>query len=146
MEKDKIKQIIALIFTINQLTHERLRDREFKQSPLQIVTLKFIELKRDPTMKDLAEFLFITPPSATSIANNLARCGMIERVADKADRRILRLKITDKGRGILKEADKFVMKNIGENFKVLNAKEQSQLISIIEKILKNIVKLNSIKK
>ena len=95
-------------------------------------------------MKELAGFLFITPPSVTSLINNLVKQGMIKRAIDKKDRRILRLTITEKGKIILKIADQFLMKNIGENFKVLSCAEQSRLISIIEKILKNVVKLNSI--
>lgn len=149
MEKDNIKHIISLIFTFNQITHEKLRNKDFKQSPLQIMTLKYIEIKGDPTMKDLAEFLFITPPSATSLMDNLVGRGMIERVMDKNDRRVLRLVITEKGKKVLKIADQFIMKSIGEKFKILNSKEQTQLIGIIEKILKNVVKLNkmgSIKK
>ncbi|MHB9019730.1 MAG: MarR family winged helix-turn-helix transcriptional regulator [Minisyncoccota bacterium] len=142
MEKDKIKKIISLIFTFNQVTHEKFRNKDFKQSPLQIMTLKFIEIKGDPTMKDLAKFLFITPPSATSLMDNLVGRGMIERIMDEKDRRVLRLVLTEKGRRVLKVADQFIMKSIGEKFKVLNSNEQDQLIDIIEKILKNVVKLN----
>lgn len=146
MEKDNIKHIISLIFKFNQITHEKLRNKDFKQSPLQIMALKYIEIKGSPTMKDLAKFLFTTPPSVTSLMDNLVGRGMIKRVADKNDRRMLRLMITEKGKKVLKIADQFIMKSIGEKFKILNSKEQIQLIGIIEKILKNVVKLNGIKK
>jgi DNA-binding MarR family transcriptional regulator len=135
--------LVHLILTINRLTHERLRNEHSKISPVQIIALNFIEANNDPTMKDLAEFLYIAPPSATSLANNLAKAGLIKRLLDEKDRRILRIIITEKGKEMLSNGKKIIVGYIEKNFEALNNKEKKQLTAIAEKILKSILKLNS---
>ena len=87
-------------------------------------------------MKEVAGFLGITPPSATSLMNNLAKSELIYREADKDDRRIVRIIISKKGEKFL-EAHKSVMaEKMRANLNKLSKTEQEQLEKILEKINK----------
>jgi DNA-binding MarR family transcriptional regulator len=45
----------------------------------------------------------VRPPSITRVVRNLEADGLVEREPDPADRRIVRVRATDRGRRILEE-------------------------------------------
>jgi DNA-binding MarR family transcriptional regulator len=56
------------------------------------------------TLGELAAAEQVTPPSMTRIVRNLEADGLVEREGDPADRRVARVRPTDKGRRILVDA------------------------------------------
>lgn len=133
-KSDQISEIINLIFRMRQLMHERIEnDRDEKISLLQMITLCYIQ-KRNPLMKDIAEYLLITPPSATSLLNSIISAGLAKRESEKNDRRIVRIKITKKGEEHIKNNYKKISMKIRKNLEVLDKKEQKQLSEILKKI------------
>ena len=59
----------------------------------------------EATMKDISELLQVSQSTVTQAADKLVRRGLIERVADPLDRRVVRLKMTGKGQEILSASD-----------------------------------------
>jgi DNA-binding MarR family transcriptional regulator len=58
-------------------------------------------LEREPdglTMSALSEFLLVSNGNVTAIVARLVEGGLVTRTQDKADRRVLRVKLTAKGR------------------------------------------------
>jgi DNA-binding MarR family transcriptional regulator len=97
MNSPSIEDLISLIFTVTRLVKEKTV-MAGKISPLSIVQLKILSVvskHEAPTMKDIADSLFITSPSATVAINNLVKDGQLERVPDKIDRSFIRLNMTD---------------------------------------------------
>jgi DNA-binding MarR family transcriptional regulator len=132
---DHIDQLISLIFAIRKLFHEQtLQKKEKSMSILQFITLHYIK-ERKPLMKDLADFLTITPPSATSLVNTLVETGKVKRLYDSGDRRSVRLEITLKGEKYLKECTQEMEKRMKKNLEVLNKIEQKNLADILSKII-----------
>ncbi len=80
---------------------------------------------------------------------NLFLEGMVERIPDTKDRRVIKISITQKGHDYIKESRKWVNKNIKNNLSPLNSKELEQMYSCIEtlknKVLKNEEDHNGIK-
>mgnify|MGYP003832203245 CR=1 FL=1 len=101
---------------------------------LQAETLEFIETQTQPTMKEISNFLCITPPSATSIINNLVKLRMLERVSDPHDRRIIRLKITSQGKIFIEKHGQIIENQMQSVLQKLSSEEHSQLINIYKKI------------
>lgn len=133
---EKIDEIISLIFATRRILHEQLTSQAGKSfSFLQLATLRFIREKK-PLMKEVAGFLAITPPSATSLVNTLAESGMIRRIADAQDRRIVRLEITEEGEAKLEEWQKEMAGHMKKNLQRLDTEEQDELIKILNKITK----------
>src|SRR5665647_664772 len=103
---DKLEEIIALIFMMRRLSHDNMQSEKDKQlSFLHFITLRHIKEKK-PLMKEMADFLAITPPSATSLINTLAEDGLVSRLAEEGDLRIVRRAITKKGEGNLEQWQK----------------------------------------
>jgi DNA-binding MarR family transcriptional regulator len=50
---------------------------------------------------EVADRAWSSPGTLTSVVNTLARDGFVERRPDEADRRVVRLYITDKGRAVI---------------------------------------------
>jgi len=133
---DKIEQIISLIFMMRQLSNEKItKEKEGGLSFLQVVSLRYIKEKK-PLMKEVADFLAITPPSATSIIKTLSEVKLIDRLAEKRDRRIVRIIITKKGEKILEKWQKKIAISIRERLEKLNKKEQDSLVQLLTKLSK----------
>ncbi|WP_031486030.1 MarR family winged helix-turn-helix transcriptional regulator [Streptomyces bicolor] len=56
-----------------------------------------------PRMADLAERLEVVPRAVTSLVDGLEASGKVRRVPDPTNRRVIRIELTDDGRGALRE-------------------------------------------
>lgn len=50
-----------------------------------------------PTIGEVAGYLLVKPHSAAELASRAERAGLVRRVADQGDRRVVRLRLTAKG-------------------------------------------------
>ncbi len=136
MPKNEITQLISAIMNIKRLVQERIKDNGhgdfFSMSQLEI--LRYVAEKKNPLMKEVAEHLKITPPSATVLIDGLANSGKIRRIADKRDRRTVRLTITNKGRLSLKKGLQKMKFEMQKVFTQLSKKEINDLITIYDKL------------
>ena len=58
---------------------------------------------RPPRMADLAERLEVVPRAVTTLVDGLEASGAVRRVPDPANRRVIRIELTDDGRKALRE-------------------------------------------
>jgi DNA-binding MarR family transcriptional regulator len=100
---------------------------------LRVEAIHLIE-KEEPTMKRVAEYLHIKAPSATSLIDGLVQVGYIKRVADSKDRRMVQLKITDKGKEYLKDGMRQMSEKIKEVLLKLKKDQIDNFIKIMEDI------------
>ena len=56
----------------------------------------------DPTVGDVAGYLLVRPNSAAELASRAEKAGLVRRVADQGDRRVVRLRLTAEGASKLK--------------------------------------------
>jgi len=103
-------------------------------SPLQIQVLGYLQKHKRPSMKEVADFLSITPPSATSIIDSMVDDGLLKRQLDATDRRATHLCITAKGKSVLKYGFKQITGCMREIFSCLTDTERRQMIKIYKKI------------
>jgi len=116
----------------NNMMHElREKAMKFNFTFSQIEVLRYVIKKKNPTMKDIANYLHITPPSVTVIIESLNKKGFLKREVDKDDQRIIRIIITSKA---LKIFNTFKNKKL-EIFKKiilkLNNKDQKEFTRIL---------------
>ena len=134
-----INRLILLIFSTGRLIRKQSRgekDRPDIFSALRMEVLHYVAGKKDPLMKEVADDFYVTSPSATSLINPLVESGMLKRIMDKNDRRVVRLSITLKGRKILKESFSEINSRLRKILVKLNTKEQKDFIKILEKLSK----------
>jgi len=99
-----IERVISLFFAVRGVMRTRLAQgkRLDPSAWLRLETLKFIRDRAEPPMmKDIADHLSITAPSATSLVCGLAKSGWVERTRDARDHRSSRLALTRSGRAYL---------------------------------------------
>ena len=134
LEKDLENAILSF--------HHKLMDEMCKQAkllrftPSQLEVLRYVLEKGDPTMKDIAHQLHITPPSVTSVVDSLFDKGFLKRESNKKDRRIVKILITPKTLKIFasfKNKKITILKNL---FLKLNNEDKKELIKIIKIIIK----------
>jgi len=134
--EEKIDRAISLIFSVSRMIKEKYcSDRQKSISGVKLETLRYIK-ENKPLMKDIAEYLSITPPSATSLINHLVEAKLVERIRDKKDRRIVRMNITGFGEKKFTEGMTMVADRMKKVLSSLNDKEKENLIKILEKISK----------
>jgi DNA-binding MarR family transcriptional regulator len=100
--KRTYRELSALFFATRQIIRSKLPDGGADPNAwLRFETLRFIEGRGEPTMREVASYLHIKAPSATSLVSHLAKMGLVERRVGKEDRRVKRLMLTAQGRRAL---------------------------------------------
>ncbi len=87
---------------------------------------------------ELAETIGYTKGAMTSIAEKLVKLGLAERLYDQADRRTIRLMITNEGEKALVKAQSIGKEVFIQLFEVLNEEEIAQYLLIQEKLVQGI--------
>lgn len=101
----------------------------------QMHALLYIQSHPGITMKELAEMLRVTSPSATSFVDRLVKAGHITRATDATNRRLVRLHITDAGAESLKKTMFEHRKILLQILSVLSPTDQLALRSIMQKLI-----------
>lgn len=70
---------------------------EYGITPPQFEALLTLKEYGTLTMGELCEKLYLAYSTGTDLVDRLERNGLVERVRDKADRRVIRLKVLPKG-------------------------------------------------
>lgn len=103
--RSNLLQILNTIGKVSQLIDE-FYDRfykEFKLTRVQFRTLYFLYLKGEEglTVSDLSEKLNIARPTTTNLVSRMESNGLIQRISNKEDRRLVIISLTVKGEEII---------------------------------------------
>lgn len=79
-------------------------------------------------MTDLSERLVVSKSGLTTMVDRLERRGLLRRVPDPADRRAVRVAITDDGYAVFRSAAKMHMASLEDSFSKHITEEEAQLI------------------
>ena len=136
MSKELTNDLITLIFNTSQVLREKARasNKAKNGSFLHIQTLHYIKGHEGILMREVAGYLHITPPSATSLINWLVKKDLVKRIVDVADRRTVKLVVTPSGVKLLKESFKKMSSIVEKEINKLNEKEKENFIIILKKI------------
>ena len=138
MTEASINRLISMVLTMRHivLAHAKTPQAINPISLLRLETLRFVDESSRPTMRDLAGYFGITPPSATSLVSGLVAAGRLKRVPDKKDRRVIHLTVTAPGRKACNSGMKKIMDRMKIIFNRLPEKDRLLLINILSKLLK----------
>lgn len=115
---------------------KKIFDEHFPGSQSHLV----FTLERHGTMRmsELASALNLTAGAVTSASDKLIEHGYVERLRDKKDRRVVYLKITDKGRETMSELRTLGRQKMKTVFAHLTEEELQQFIDTFETASSNI--------
>lgn len=129
---------VSLFFAVRRIMRTELaKGKKLDPSTWPMIeTMKFIADHDKPKMKDIADYLSITAPSATSLVNGLVKNGLVACSTDCRDRRTSHLSLTAKGKAELKKAIAHGIQHLGKLFAVLSEAELAAFVSALERIKK----------
>lgn len=87
------------------------------------------------SMSDLSRLLHVKPPSITAPLNHMEKKGLVCRVQDSNDRRIVRVYITERGERCLEQAKQAFYARTRELLAHLGTEKAEQYIELTEEVL-----------
>jgi len=136
-EPSRSKRLTGLFFALKREIHDNLkRSGAIEPGTMpRLAVLGLVREKGEATMKDVAAFLSVAPPSATALVEGIAAAGFLTRRQDPKDRRSVKLRLTPKGERALATGMRKAEAVVARVFGRLDASEQDRFIDLLEKIL-----------
>lgn len=94
-------------------------------------------------MSELGKRLQRSRPNMTAIINKLISEGKVRRLADRKDRRVVRIAITEKGRRFMGKRKKALIENVRKNLARLSNEELGTLSRALEDMNRVISRIGS---
>lgn len=113
--------------------HMAFTDDLMHISHMQLHALIFLNQTKNASMSEIAQEFRIELPSTTSLITKLVQLGLVQRVADKKDRRLVRIQLSKKGISLLDTAMKERRRKITHLLATLTEQEQKQFLTIMSK-------------
>ncbi|MDB4979106.1 MAG: Transcriptional regulator SlyA [Candidatus Peribacteria bacterium] len=149
MTLDPVDRISTLTFEIlrhirKKMIRKQEENTEDCVNMLQMQTLHMLTEHEGATMKEVADFMKVSSPSATSFISRLVKMGWIDRVSDPLNRKLVRLKVTAKGKKLLQEKMLERKKVFAEMLDLLPLEDQQEFARILGLLLDNLRKNSTI--
>ena len=140
---DKIAGELVSLFPLffKNLMKSSRGNKDLELSRVHMDIMFILNEFKQLTMSDIAKRLFISKPYNTLLVDRLIDLGMVGRFPDDEDRRIINIRLTEKGIRYLKEYKESNKKNIKTKLSILNADELEQLLSSLQNIKEIISKI-----
>lgn len=97
-------------------------------TPVHHRTLFYINEHDSCKMTDISSEFALSPAAVTRTVNNLIEVGLVERFHDEADRRVVRVRVTDQGRETMMRGLEEISATLGEVFERMDAEDLTALI------------------
>ena len=101
---------------------------------LQVQILGLLRMNPQSTAKDIGDAMYLSSSATTQLLQRLSEAGWIERRNDPADRRSIRLSLTDQGSALLNEYRSEKGDTVRDIFSVLSDQELEAFVSTIAKL------------
>ena len=127
-----------LRIAVNRLNRRLRREALGGLSPAQASALGSVHRHGGPTLGELAALEQVQPPTVTRIVAALGEAGMVTRVPDATDRRIVRVRTTPEGERVLARIRTRKNAFLRRRLDQLGAPEQQQateLVALLEHLL-----------
>lgn len=135
--KSLIQRYEVANFVVERGLHVKVKDLMPEELTVdQFKTLRFLRHNANSTASELAQFFCVGKSSITAIITRLSDKGLLDRVPDDEDRRVIHLKLTEEGERIsslLEERVQNVLSDLIEHF---DEKEAIAFIETFEKLAK----------
>jgi len=107
----------------------------------QVHTLGVLIKTSSMTMSEIGNRLYISRPYMTRLADAMIADGLVERRPDPADRRVIKLAITEKGKKYLRQSLTWFKNDLKKNLSGLNDEDVGNLCTALEDTYRILTKL-----
>jgi DNA-binding MarR family transcriptional regulator len=95
------------------------------------------------TMGEFSNALSVPLSTATRIADWLVDNGYIQRLPDSDDRRVVRVALTDTGKGLFRAIDRYIRVRMQQILSSLTVEERSILLTLVSKVVSGLKEATS---
>ena len=136
---DKINEIIPVILRefIKQQANELHKG---KITLPQFLIMDFLSRQGESKMTVLANFMNVTTAAMTGIVERLVRDGYVSRINDKADRRVINIKLTAKGSSLVKRITEQKNDMVIKTFGRISGNDRAEYLRILTNIKDILIK------
>ncbi len=128
--------IFFLLSKANQMSIRFLAQKvaELSITPVQALVLGFLSDEDRITSSELGKRTELDSATMTGILDRLEAAGLIERQGNPADRRSIKIHLTEQGKALAGEAVRIIAEANREFLAILTEQEQEELRSLIRKL------------
>ena len=101
----------------------------------QLGVLEYLSGRTESPMNGLARHLGVTRPAVTGLADRLIAQGLVSRQGDAKDRRVIRVKLTSKGRRVLENIWSQKRRMIQQVFGRVSPANRAQYLATLERVV-----------
>lgn len=94
--------------------------------------------ERGSSVSSLSAMMEVTSPTITQLIKGLEREGLVARYNDQEDRRVVRVRLTEKGMAMTKQAREDVARRFKELYEYLGEEKTEQLASLLEQVYEHL--------
>ena len=100
----------------------------------QMVILQFLSENKSCRMSSLSDILGVTMSAATGIVDRMVKGGLLKRSRDPKDRRVVNVKITKRGKGVITAIVKARQGKMVKIFRNFSPEEREAYLKFVKKI------------
>lgn len=140
LEEEKVKQFNKLLVSIstNMMLHEMdtlkkdflLRELSFQE----LHTIELIGNLEEPTMGQLAREGKVTQGTMSVMVKKLVQKGLVERSGSQEDMRVIKARLTEKGKKTYRQHREMHVKATREWLSLVSEEEQEIILMVLKKI------------
>lgn len=126
--------LLSLMFEMGRRMKSALMRDLAPFSLLHVETLRFVGEKGAPAMREVADYLKVSAPSATEVIDGLVKGGYIVRSTAPRDRRKVLLALSKKGEALMKKMTEKRYLAFAAMVEPLSARDRRELARILSVI------------
>jgi DNA-binding MarR family transcriptional regulator len=127
-------ELLSLMFEMGRRMKSALSRDMAPFSLLHVETLRFIGEKGAPAMREVADYLKVSAPSATDVIDGLVKGGYISRTTGAKDRRKVLLSLSKKGEALVRKMTEKRYRAFAAMVETLTAADRRELARILSVI------------
>lgn len=137
-------ELFDLLFSnIKKLLYpEEWINLDFALSKSEIFAMLLVDRNGEVIMSQISSYINIPTSTATGIVDRLVKNGFMKRERSESDRRIVTIRLTDRGKEIVESLKNFIMERINAVNENLTEDERGMLYNIFIKVIDILNKKN----
>ncbi|MGG6314035.1 MarR family winged helix-turn-helix transcriptional regulator [Paenibacillus macerans] len=145
-DNPQVQRLLKTVHRFRKLDMSKMTSLPYKPSEVRLLFVLLHGLKKDErgvTVSELSTMMEVASPTVTPLIRSLEEHGLVLRYNDQEDRRVVRVKPTERGLEVVREAAKARSGQIQGLVDYLGQEKCLQLIELLEQVYEYVeMKLN----
>ncbi len=139
MDEEKLGEMLDNLFLLYQLFQKNVlkyktSNGRIKMSFAHYLTLIILKERGELSISEIGTLIGMKKQNMTYLTNKLVEDGLIQRLHDMSDRRVIKITLTGKGDEYLDKSRKSKIEETKEDFSFYNDKDMKEICRSIENI------------